>query len=116
MTSVGTTQPLCRSRTQQDGRKTVKKYFARIELYRSKGYDIPVLRKKIVHHLAALSQNAKILDVGTGYGHLALAIAKAGKKCTSIDISSEEIHVARLNAIHYQIDDLIVFQQQDARQ
>lgn len=93
-----------------------KKYTARIELYHSQGYDIPNLRDKMATYLSKLAPDAKILDVGTGKGHLALAIAKSGRKCTSVDISSEEIYQARLNAIHYKLDERIDFQQQDGRQ
>ena len=93
-----------------------ERYFARIELYRSRGYDIPMMRDKMTEYLNGLSHDTKNIDVGTGKGHLALAIAKSEKKCTSVDISSEEIYFARLNAIHYHVDDLIDFQQQDARQ
>jgi nitrogen fixation protein NifU and related proteins len=93
-----------------------KKYSERIKLYRSRGYDIPKLREKIVEQFNGLILNANILDVGTGKGHLALAIAKSGWKCTSIDISPEEIQLARLNAFYFKVDELIDFQQQDASQ
>ena len=93
-----------------------KKFSSRIELYRSFGYDIPKLREIMVQHLNGLPENASILDVGAGKGHLSLAITKSGKKCTAVDNSSEEIYYARLNAIYYALDDLINFQEQDARQ
>ena len=92
-----------------------KKYVARIELYRSYGYDIPKLREKMVQQLNGLSKDASILDIGVGKGHLSLAITKSGRKCTALDNSSEEIYYARLNAIYYALDDLIDFQEQDAR-
>ena len=91
-----------------------KKYTNQIELYRSRGYDIPKLRGKIVEHFNGLILDANILDVGTGKGHLALAIAKSGWKCTSIDISPEELHLARLNAFYFKVDEMIDFKQQDA--
>jgi nitrogen fixation protein NifU and related proteins len=97
-------------------KKNHKKYVARIELYRSHGYDIPKLREKMVLHLNDLPEDASILDVGAGKGHLSLAITRTGKKCTAVDNSSEEIYYARLNAIYYAFDDLIDFQEQDARQ
>jgi len=92
------------------------KYTERIELYRAHGYDIPGLRKQLVRYVNDLSNDASILEVGTGKGHLALAIAATGRRCTSIDISSEEIYYARLNAIYFGVYDLIDFQVQDARQ
>ena len=93
-----------------------RKYVTRLEQYRSKGYDIPAIREKIAQLLSNLSNGAKILDVGCGKGHLALAIARSGKNCTAIDISDEEIYYARLNAIFFEVDDRIDLQLQDARQ
>ncbi len=93
-----------------------KKYAARIELYRSFGYDIPKLREKMVQQLNGLPEGASIMDVGAGKGHLSLTITKSGKRCTAVDNSSEEIYLARLNAIHFARDDLIDFKKQDARQ
>ena len=93
-----------------------RKYVARLEQYRKKGYDIPAIREKIAHLLSELSNGAKILDVGCGKGHLAVAIARSGKNCTAVDISDEEIYYARLNAIFFDVDDRIDLQLQDARQ
>lgn len=93
-----------------------RKYVARLEQYRSMGYDIAGIREKMVHLLSDLSNGAKILDVGCGKGHLALAIARSGRSCTSIDISDDEIYYARLNAIFFNLDDRIDLQLQDARQ
>jgi len=92
-----------------------RKYVARLEQYREKGYDIPAIREKIAHQLSELSNGAKILDVGCGKGHLAIAIARSGKNCTAIDISDEEIYYARLNVIFFDVDDRIDLQLQDAR-
>ncbi len=93
-----------------------RKYMARLEQYRSLGYDITAIREKMVRLLSDLSNGAKILDVGCGKGHLALAIARSGRSCTSIDISDDEIYYARLNAIFFNLDDRIDLQLQDARQ
>lgn len=93
-----------------------RKYVARLEQYRSLGYDIAAIRDKMASLLSDLSNGAKILDVGCGKGHLALAIARSGRGCTSIDISDDEIYYARLNAIYFNLDDRIDLQLQDARQ
>lgn len=93
-----------------------RKYVARLEQYRSMGYDIAAIREKIVNLLSDLSNGAKILDVGCGKGHLALAIARSGRNCTAIDISDDEIYYARLNAIFFDVIDRIDLQIQDARQ
>jgi len=93
-----------------------RKYVIRLEQYRSKGYDIPAIREKMAQLLSDLPNGTKILDVGCGKGHLALAIARSGRNCTAIDISDDEIYYARLNAIFFDVIDRIDFQIQDARQ
>lgn len=93
-----------------------RKFVARLEQYRARGYDIAAIRDKMAQQLSDLSNGAKILDVGCGKGHLALAIARSGKSCTAIDISDEEIYYARLNAIFFNLDQRIDLQLQDARQ
>ncbi|MBD3289242.1 methyltransferase domain-containing protein [candidate division KSB1 bacterium] len=92
-----------------------RKFSERIEQYRAHGYDFPLARDLMVNKIRDLPKSANVLDVGTGKGHLALAIARSGRKCISVDISEEEIHYARLNAIYYKLDNLIRFENQDAR-
>jgi nitrogen fixation NifU-like protein len=93
-----------------------KKYIERIEKYCQAGYDIPKHRDVLVQHLNGLPPDATILDLGTGKGHLALAIARNGFRCKSIDISKDEIYFAQLNAIYYGLDDKIELIEQDAQQ
>jgi len=93
-----------------------KKYAERMEHYRLMGYDIPKERDEIVRLISDLPQDISILDVGTGKGNLALAIARSGRRCISVDCSAEELYYARLNAFHYRLDEQIDFQQQDAGQ
>jgi ubiquinone/menaquinone biosynthesis C-methylase UbiE len=90
-----------------------KRYQQRLDEYLLMGYDMSGSREKIVQRLDHLPQESRILDVGTGKGHLALAIAQSGKSCTSIDISTEEQYIARLNALYFHVDEKIDFQQQD---
>lgn len=93
-----------------------RKYVERIEKYRGQGYDIPAHREALVQHLNGHAKDAEILDVGTGKGHLALAIARAGFRCKSIDISKDEIYYAQLNAIYFGLDEKIELIEQDAQQ
>jgi len=91
-------------------------YQARVDLYRSMSYDIPGTRERIAELLDGLAENAKILEVGTGKGHLAIAIASTGRSCVSIDVSEQEQQFALLNAKYYHVDDRIDFQIHDARE
>ncbi len=91
-----------------------RKYIDRIEEYRKLGYDFPLARDFMVQMIRDVPKSALVLDVGTGKGHLALAIARSGRKCISVDISDEEMHYAQLNAIYYRLDHLIQFENQDA--
>lgn len=97
-------------------KENYQKYAVRIEKYRSRGYDIPEMRNRMVQMLSNLPSDAKILDLGCGKGHLAFAIARAGRKCITIDISETDMTKAGLNAIYFNLDKLIEFQLQDARQ
>jgi len=91
-----------------------RKYQERIDLYKSYQYDIPNIRDKMVELIDHTDSDIKILDVGTGKGHLAISLAKSGLKCTAIDISTTELYMAQLNAIHFQVDEKIDFQHMDA--
>ncbi|MBN2088049.1 iron-sulfur cluster assembly scaffold protein [candidate division KSB1 bacterium] len=91
------------------------KYAARIEKYRSRGYDIPEMRNRMVQMLSNLPADAKILDIGCGKGHLSFAIARSGRKCIAVDISDADMTAAGLNAIYFNLDKLIEFQIQDAQ-
>ncbi len=93
-----------------------EKYAAQIEKYRSRGYDIPEMRNRMVQMLSDLPADAKIIDIGCGKGHLSFAIARAGRKCIAIDILETDLTNAGLNAIYFNLDKLIEFQVQDARQ
>lgn len=90
-----------------------KKYLERIEFYRSFGYDLEKERDFILDKSLPISGD--ILEIGTGKGHFALALAKRGFVFTSIDISEEEQRVARLNIQYYGFEDRVVFKIEDAR-
>lgn len=45
--------------------------------------------------LAMLSTDARVLDVGCGYGRVALPLARAGRAVTGVDLSADLIEVAR---------------------
>ncbi len=67
----------------------------RIKLFKKYGYDIPKARDFVIRK-AALS-GGSIIDVATGSGHMAIALARKGLKCVAIDADKEAIKRARLN-------------------
>ena len=93
-----------------------KKYSERIKIYQQAGYDIPKHREEIVELLNGKCESPKILEIGTGKGHLAMALSGKGYACMATDFSDDELYFARLNAIFYQLDDKIEFMKQDALQ
>lgn len=89
-----------------------KKYLERISFYRSFGYDLEKERDFILDK--SLPVSGKVLEIGTGKGHFALALAKKGLSFTTIDISEEEQNIAKLNARYFGLDKLISFKIEDA--
>ena len=66
----------------------------KLKLFKKFGYEIPKARKEVV---LKAGLTGKILDVGTGRGHLAVALAKKGLKVVSIDMDGKAQQAARAN-------------------
>ena len=90
------------------------KYLERINLFKDLGYDIEKEMDFIVEKSLPLS--GTILDVGTGKGRFAIALAKRGYSFTSVDISAEEQRYAKLNIEYFGLQEQIDFQISDAEQ
>ncbi len=56
----------------------------------------------------------QILEIGTGKGHFALALAKRGFSFTSIDISAEEQKIAKLNLQYCGLEKQVAFKIENA--
>ncbi len=65
--------------------------------------------------LARALQNPRIVDVGTGSGCIALALAKElpDAEIFAVDISAAALDVARANAEHHRLSERVQFQQSD---
>jgi len=90
-----------------------KKYLDRVNFYRNFGYDLEKERDFILDKSLPIS--GKILEIGTGKGHFALALAKRGFSFTSIDISEEEQEIAKLNIQYYRLEKQVNFRIEDAQ-
>lgn len=68
-----------------------------------------------VLELAHPNQRCKLVDVGTGSGCIALALAKELRSAEihAVDISAEALEVARANAARLELDSRVRFQQGD---
>jgi ubiquinone/menaquinone biosynthesis C-methylase UbiE len=64
----------------------------KLKLFKKHGYDILGARKKVV---AQARLRGLILDVGTGRGHLAMALAKKGLHVVSVDADRKPQKIAR---------------------
>lgn len=79
-----------------------KRYLERKRLNNSFGYDIDKEREFIL--VQAQPVQGRILEAGTGKGHFALALAKAGYRFVTFDISAEEQHIAKLNLAYFNVE------------
>ena len=84
-----------------------KRYLERKALFKSFGYDVDKERAFIVKQAKPL--RGKILEAGTGKGHFAIALAKAGCKFTTFDVSAAEVAVAKLNLKYFGLDKQVNF-------
>lgn len=89
-----------------------RKYLERVKFYRSLGYDLEKEREFILDRSKPVSGD--ILEIGTGKGHFALALAKRGFKFTTIDISEEEQGIAKLNIQYYGLENQVYLRIENA--
>jgi protein-L-isoaspartate O-methyltransferase len=66
----------------------------RLRLFKKYGYDIPKARRFILTKAKVLGE--RILEVGTGKGHMTVTLAKNGLKVVSIDLDRKAQDVAKL--------------------
>ena len=89
-----------------------KRYLERVNFYRSFGYDLEKERDFILDK--SLPIPGEILEIGTGKGHFALALAKRGYRFISIDISKQEQEIAMLNLRYFGLEKQAIFKIEDA--
>lgn len=83
------------------------KYLERKKIYLSYGFDVDQERQLVLDKAKPLSGN--VLDAGTGKGHFALVLAKEGCHFTSVDVSEDEQHIAKLNLRYFGVEDHVDF-------
>jgi len=83
------------------------KYQKRVALYLTFGYNIDLERSFIIEKSLPVAGN--ILEAGTGKGYFTLALAQAGYKFFSLDISVAEQRFALLNLMYYGFQSQVTF-------
>lgn len=89
-----------------------ERYRERIKLFKSFGYDIDKERDFVIENAQPIK--GKILELGTGKGHFAVALAQKGYQFTTVDISEEEQGFAKMNIQYLGLMDKINFVIADA--
>lgn len=91
-----------------------ERYCDRIKLFKSFGYDIEKERDFIIE--SAQPIEGKILELGTGKGYFAMALAQKGYQFTTVDISEEEQQSAKMNLQYLGLFNKVNFVIADASQ
>jgi ubiquinone/menaquinone biosynthesis C-methylase UbiE len=74
----------------------------RLKLFKSYGYDISKARNFIL--IKAKIPGGKILEVGTGKGYAAVALARKGFKVVSIDLDKKAQKIAKVRLTSLKLD------------
>jgi len=84
----------------------------RLKLFKRYGYDIPRARKFIL--TKAKISRGRILEVGTGRGHMAVTLAKNGLKVVSIDLDRKAQNTAKLRLKSLKLDKCVSLKHMNA--
>jgi len=86
--------------------EVMKKDWERLKLFKKYGYDIPKTRNFIISK-AKLVKGGRMLEIGTGRGHMATLLAKNGFRFVSIDLDRKAQNVARIHLKAMNRDNLV---------
>ena len=87
-------------------------FIKRQNLYKKYGFDHEETRRNVLRQLSG--ENSSILEIGTGKGILTTMLAGSFDRVLSVDIDSEELRIAKLNAAYFKQSDKIEFLTADA--
>ena len=90
-----------------------KRYCDRVNLFQRFGYDIAKERDFIIEKSQPIE--GKILEIGTGKGYFAVALAQKGYYFTTVDISNEEQKFAKINIQFLRLQNRVNFVIADAQ-
>ena len=84
----------------------------RLKLFKRYGYDIPKARRFILRKAGFIEGN--ILEIGTGSGHMAIALARRGFNLVSIDLDGKAQKTAKSKLKAFGLDKLVTLKIMDA--
>jgi ubiquinone/menaquinone biosynthesis C-methylase UbiE len=87
-------------------------FLQRLDFYKENGLD--QLKEKEFILAKSFPIAGKILEIGTGKGHFALALAKQRIHFISVDISKQDQEIAKLNLMYYGLEKFADFKQENA--
>ncbi|MDP8263116.1 MAG: class I SAM-dependent methyltransferase [Candidatus Ancaeobacter aquaticus] len=96
--------PFCRAYERERKQRVEENhavYEKRMKCYKEQGLAVEKVNEFIIHCAGNFSE--PILDVGTGRGYFAVALARTGVNLTTIDISKEQQLTAKLNADYFTV-------------
>ncbi len=91
---------------------TLKHYRERLRLYKRYGYDMVHAREFILDKTGITS--GRILEIGTGKGHLAVALSQRGMKFVTIDVDRASQALAKTNLNAMRLGSFAEFRVMDA--
>ncbi|KZL17739.1 Cyclopropane-fatty-acyl-phospholipid synthase [Pseudovibrio axinellae] len=87
--------------------------------YRSADDTLEDAQEAKLTHLVAkldLKPGMRVLEIGGGWGSLAIRMAQAGAKVTSLNVSPEQVNIAKQRTIEAGLDDRVEFLLKDYRE
>jgi len=100
-----------KDKDREQRRQVLSKLARRRELQARYGYDLDRERLAVIE--AARPLAGRILEAGTGRGHLALNLARLGYHLVSFDQSAEQLDFARQNLEANGLAELVELRQED---
>jgi len=89
------------------------RYFKeRLSIYKKEGLDFEANRVVILEK--SLPLKGKILEIGTGRGHMSITLAKEGYRFVSVDKDEEALKIASLNLAYKNLLSQVAFYIMDA--
>ena len=99
--------------TRKEIKENHKHCVERLSIYKKRGLDFSKNREFILEKAGPL--RGRILEIGTGTGHMTLTLAMSGHIITSVDNDKEALKTAALNLAHENILSSVAFYMMDGR-